>query len=75
VQAAAYTEKSKARRVRSKLGRLARSQVTAVQIRRTIFYRVRLGPVNTTAEGDRLLARVVAMGYRNARVVIDPARR
>ena len=75
VQAAAYTEKSKARRVRTKLGRLARSRITAVQIQRTIFYRVRLGPVNTTAEGDQLLARVVAMGYRNARVVIDPARR
>ena len=44
VQAAAYTEKSKARRVRSTLGNLAKSKVTAVQIRQTIFYRVRLGP-------------------------------
>ncbi len=74
VQAAAYTEKSQARRVRSKLGRIAKSKITAVQIRRTVFYRVRLGPVNSAAEGDRLLARVVSMGYRNARVVIDPSR-
>lgn len=73
VRAAAYTEKSRAERIRGKLGRLGGTRITPVQIRRTVFYRVEVGPVRSTREGDRLLARVVRMGYKNARVVITPA--
>jgi rare lipoprotein A len=35
------------------------------------MFRVRLGPIKSVAEADKLLARVSASGYPDARVIVD----
>jgi len=35
------------------------------------MYRVRLGPIPTVEEADRLLAQVVGSGLAEARIVVD----
>lgn len=71
IQAGAYTERNRALRIGRKLKPLGRTSVSAVSVRETRFYRVRVGPVRTAAESDRVLARMVAMGYTGARIVVE----
>jgi cell division protein FtsN len=35
------------------------------------FYRVRLGPVQSTAEADALLSRAVQAGFPGAKIVVN----
>jgi rare lipoprotein A len=45
-------------------------QISQVEGAMRVF-RVRLGPVHSVAEADALLARVVASGISEARIVVD----
>jgi rare lipoprotein A len=71
VQAGAFLLRANARRVEVWMARLGSVQVTAVAINGKDVYRVRVGPVETRAEADRLLQRVVDNGCRGARIVAD----
>jgi rare lipoprotein A len=77
VQAGAFAVRDNAQRVRERIAGLGSVAVTTVSVDGIEVYRVRLGPVDSTAEADRLLARVVNSGYPEARIVGDqnvPAR-
>lgn len=69
IQAGTFAMRDNARRVSSRIGRFGTVEVTPASIRGVEMYRVRLGPFETTAEADRLLARVVGSGCPDARVV------
>jgi rare lipoprotein A len=71
VQAGAFSMRGNAQRVQSRIALLGSAQVTAASVNGTEMYRVRLGPFRSAAEADRLLARLVGSGYREARVVGD----
>jgi rare lipoprotein A len=71
VQAGAFTQARNAEKLRSELARLARAQVTVADVNGKPYYRVRLGPVGSVEEGDRLLAHVISTGHGDARIVID----
>lgn len=71
VQAGAFTQARNAEKLRSELARLAQAQVTVADVNGTQYYRVRLGPVGSVEEGDRLLAHVLSTGHGDARIVID----
>lgn len=71
VQAGAYTERDRAVRISRKLRRLGRTSVSTVKVRETRFFQVRVGPVKTAQQGDRVLARMVSMGYTGARIIVD----
>lgn len=71
VQAGAFTNVANANRLRAKLAPLGRSQVVPAVIGNQRFYRVRVGPIASLAQADIVLARVVAAGHPEARIIVD----
>jgi len=71
VQAGAFAVPENARRVRARIAALGNVEVVPGTAHGTALYRVRLGPVASAAEAQRLLARVVDSGYPGARVVAE----
>jgi rare lipoprotein A len=70
VQAGAFSQYVNAYRVQTMLHGVAPIQISQVDGAMRVF-RVRLGPVATVEEADALLARVVANGISEARIVVD----
>ena len=58
-----------AQRVESRIARLGSVMVTTASVNGVALYRVRLGPVESAAQADRLLALLVSSGYPEARIV------
>jgi rare lipoprotein A len=50
---------------------LGQTRVTEAQVDDRMFFRVRLGPVVSVAEADRLLDVLQTKGFADARVVVD----
>lgn len=71
IQAGAFSEITNANRLVARLSQLGPTRMTPVQVQGQRFYRVRLGPIASVEEADRLLARVVQSGHPEARVVVD----
>jgi peptidoglycan lytic transglycosylase len=71
IQAGAFLRYSNADRARGTLDRFGRAALVRTRVGRESFYRVRLGPIRSIEEADRLLARVSALGYPKARIVVD----
>jgi rare lipoprotein A len=71
VQAGAFAQAENAQRARARVGTLGSVQVTPISVRGAAIYRVRLGPVATVDEADRLLAKVMSSGCPEARIVLD----
>lgn len=72
VQAGAFQNVNNAVRLSAQLTQIGRAQVEPKQTRGQTLYRVRFGPFNTVEEADRTLARMIAAGYPDARVTVDP---
>ena len=53
----------------SRFSALVNVEVANISSNGTPLYRVRLGPVATVEEADRLLSRLVGSGYSDARIV------
>ena len=71
IQAGAFTNAANADRLRAKLASLGRSQIVPALVGSVKFYRVRIGPIATLAEADTMLARIVASGHPDARLIVD----
>jgi peptidoglycan lytic transglycosylase len=71
VQAGAFSMRDNAQRVQSRIALLGSVQVMTASVKGIEVYRVRLGPVESAEQADRLLQRVVNSGYREARIVTD----
>ena len=71
VQAGAFSRVDNAIRLRAKLTGLGKVQVARAKVDDRRLFRVRLGPVGSVEEADRLLARLISIGHTDARVVID----
>lgn len=69
IQAGAFAVPENVQRARSRFSALVNVEVTNISANGNPLYRVRLGPVATTEEADRLLSRLVDSGYRDARIV------
>jgi peptidoglycan lytic transglycosylase len=69
VQVGAFAMRDNAKRVQSRIARLGSVVVTPTAINGVAVYRVRLGPVESAAQADRLLALVISSGYPTARIV------
>jgi rare lipoprotein A len=70
VQVGAFAERANAVRLARQLSSLAPSVIAAANVDGRTLYRVRLGPLADMAEADRLLARTVAAGHGDARVIV-----
>jgi len=71
VQAGAFVERDRADRLKLRLAGIGGAKVVKADIGAQRFYRVRIGPLASVAEGDQVLDRVIAAGYPEARLVVD----
>jgi rare lipoprotein A len=70
VQAGAFANQDNAVRLQAKLVKFAPTTISQAVVNGTNFYRVRLGPIKTADEADRILAKV--MGQSNAaRITVE----
>lgn len=71
VQAGAFSNADNAQRLSQRLGRLGPSAVTPVAIGGQQMYRVRIGPLASVDDGDRMLEQVIAAGHPEAKIFVD----
>ncbi|MGH7124833.1 MAG: septal ring lytic transglycosylase RlpA family protein [Stellaceae bacterium] len=71
IQAGAFAQMDNANRVRQRIAGLGNANITAVRINGNNLFRVRLGPMASVDEADKLLSRVLATGLPDARIVVD----
>lgn len=71
IQAGAFTNKDNAMRMKTSLSRVGRVNVTEAVVKGSQFYRVRLGPIDSVTDADKLLKKVVASGASGARIIVD----
>jgi len=71
VQAGAFRDRINANRMRNRLATFGSVRVVPVRVGGARYFRVRVGPVVSASQGNRLLARVVDAGYPRAQIVID----
>ena len=71
IQAGAFQNVNNAVRLSAQLNEFGRATVAPKQIRNQLLYRVRFGPFTSVEDADRTLARMIAAGYPDVRVVVD----
>ena len=71
IQAGAFADPGNATRLQMKLASLGHAQIVPAVIGTQKFYRVRVGPINSLADADAMLDRVVAAGHPEARLIVD----
>lgn len=71
IQAGAFSKPDNAWRLKSRLDPLGPVKVSGVRSQGVDLYRVRLGPVPSVEDADKLLARVLDSGLAEARIVVD----
>ncbi len=70
VQAGAFVRRELAVKMKRALAPIGPTHIIEATVGKRRFYRVRLGPVATVSDGDRILDAVVRTGYPNARLVV-----
>ncbi len=71
VQAGAFSRYENANKVRARLNRLGPVRVSPVLVNGRDLFRVRVGPMASLAESDKMLEWVIQLGYPNSRIVVD----
>jgi peptidoglycan lytic transglycosylase len=71
IQAGAFAVRDNAERVEARIASLGAVRIMAASVNGTEIYRVRLGPVTSLEEANRLLARIVGRGYTGAQIIAD----
>jgi rare lipoprotein A len=71
IQAGAFGVADNALKLKRRLDSLGPVNVVGAAVNGASLYRVRLGPIASVEEADRLLERVVAAGLPEARIIVD----
>jgi rare lipoprotein A len=71
IQAGAFAERGNAARLQAKLKPFGRTGMAPVFVGGQRYYRVRLGPIATLSDADRVLAKVIGAGVIQAHIVVD----
>jgi rare lipoprotein A len=71
IQAGAFARAENALNVKSRLDGIGPTVVTGARVNGVNVYRVRLGPIESVEQADKLLDRVVGAGLNEARIVVD----
>jgi rare lipoprotein A len=71
IQVGSFSDAGNAQKLASKLGSLGQTHVSNASVNGRSFNRVRIGPVPTVDQADRLLARTVSAGYPGARIIVE----
>ena len=71
VQIGAFHSKTNAVNVLNRIRQVGAGSVSRINRDGQVLHRVRLGPVNAVEEADGLLAAVLDLGFRGARIIVD----
>ena len=71
VQAGSYSQFDNANRVLADLSDLGPADIHPAQVGGRSLYRVRLGPISSSGEADRLLAETIQAGYPGSQIVFE----
>ncbi len=71
VQAGSFSRHDNALRLSARLSPVGKTQIQQVTVQGKTVFRVRLGPLGSVEDADRMLDAVVATGQQDARVVVD----
>ena len=71
LQAGAFSRYENASRLSATLSSLGRTSITEVETARGKMFRVRMGPITSLDDADRLLEMVISSGSPEARIVVD----
>lgn len=71
LQAGAFSERQNAERLKKELRNLGSATISPIKVNGRELYRVRLGPVSSTTEANRLLAAMKAKGLSDAKIVTE----
>lgn len=71
IQAGAYARAENALRTKARLDPIGPTKVYGARVNGVDVYRVRLGPIDSVDEADKLLGRIVDTGLTEARIVVD----
>ncbi len=71
VQAGTFAKKDNAQRLQASLASLGQVQIQQFFQKGQALFRVRVGPMSTPEDADKVLDRVIAAGQQDARVVVD----
>jgi rare lipoprotein A len=71
IQAGAFALAGNAMKVKSRLEPIGPVKVQGARVNGIDVYRVRLGPIGSVDDADKMLERVVATGLADARIVVD----
>lgn len=71
IQAGAFLHQSRAFEVRGRLNLYGPARVVPANVGSQKFYRVRIGPLASVDESDRVLDQLINSGYPDARIVVD----
>ena len=71
VQVGAFHSSNSASSVLTKIKDLGEGQISSTSKAGRTLHRVRLGPVQTIKEADKLLHSVVNIGFSGARIIVD----
>ncbi|RAU22731.1 septal ring lytic transglycosylase RlpA family protein [Paramagnetospirillum kuznetsovii] len=71
VQAGSFSRHDNANRLAARLTSVGKAQVSQANVQGKPVFRVRLGPLQSVEDADRMLDAVMAAGTQDARVVVD----
>jgi rare lipoprotein A len=71
IQAGAFSRHDNANRLAARLASVGKARIQEAYIQGKPVFRVRLGPLASVEDADRMLDAVVAAGQQDARVVVD----
>jgi len=71
IQAGAFAQYENANRVRAVLGRLGPVRVSPVLVNGQDLFRVRVGPMVSVAEADKMLEWMIQLGYPHSNIIVD----
>lgn len=72
IQAGSFLQVANAEHLKDKLSRkVGAARVIPVQVGAQKFYRVRVGPIATVDQADQMLDQVIALGHKDARIIVE----
>lgn len=71
IQAGAFSREDNARQLRERLSAIADARIHTAKVNEHTFYRVRLGPLTSVDDADRLLEKLAGQGMHEAKVILE----
>ena len=71
VQAGAYIGFPNASKARTRLSRFGAAWLSETRVGRQKYYRVRIGPLQSVDDADKVLSQIISAGFPKARIVVD----